>query len=82
MLAATKTKREVRSLLILYGILSLFAITTILKGPTNPQFPDNHVFYSIKFWLACLAAPLCVLSVVLSSMVFRRILRRESNPVQ
>jgi uncharacterized BrkB/YihY/UPF0761 family membrane protein len=82
MLAETKTKREVQSLLILFGTLIVIAITTVLKGPTNPQFPENHVLFAIKFWLACLAAPICFLNVVLFSTAFRRILRRESNPVQ
>jgi hypothetical protein len=82
MLAATKTKREMRNSLIIFGILSLLAITTVLEGPTNPRFPENHVLYSTKFWLACLAAPICFLNVVLFSTVFRRILRRESNPIQ
>lgn len=77
--AAMKTRREALNLMLVFMILGLFAIGEIIKGPTNAQFPANHVAYSIRYWLSCVAAPVCLLNVAVGSMIFRRIGRPDSS---
>ena len=77
--AAMMKKQDALSWVLFSVTLGLLAVGTIIKGPTNAQFPENHVAYSLRFWLSCAAAPVCLLNVAFGSMVLRHIRRHESN---
>ena len=77
--AAMMKKQEALSWVLFSVTLGLLAVGTIIKGPTNAQFPANHVAYSIRYWLSCVAAPVCLLNAALGSMIFRHIGRPDSS---
>jgi hypothetical protein len=78
-LAASYTKRAAGHASISFFAAGVMLTIVISEGPTNPQFPGYHLLQAAKFWIACVAALVIVLDLILISVVYRRVLRRESG---